>query len=1236
MNGGVPRQMARRFELVRRLGAGGMGVVYDARDLVTGAHVALKVLSASDSSSRARFKREFRAVQDVQHSNLVRLHELYEDDDQLFFTMDLIEGVDFLSFVRSQVRELDADTLPLAHPRTSPGAGRGEESPATQLTYDELRLRDALAQLVRAVTALHDRALVHRDIKPSNILVTPAGALRLLDFGVISDPAQYQSTMQELVGTAGYMAPEQAGDGPVGPPADWYSVGVLLFEALTGRLPYTGRAISVIAHKRLYDAPAPSAMVFGVPPDLDRLCERLLARDPEQRPDGREIAAALGVNAHAAARPAARPVGRQSANDGFVGRFDERNWLRTQYDRTREDGAVAVSIEGESGIGKTALVQQFIDDLRADDPAVVVLRGRCYERESVAYKGIDGLVESLQAFLRRLPEVVAAGLAPRHTGALTLQFPALASIPALTTEATAARRQDPQVARTQAMHALRELLLRLTDRYRLVLWLDDLHWMDADGRLVLDELFRPPDAPPALLVVTRGIPVAGEAISRLPCGENTLTLGPLSGDDARALVAVCAQRAGVELDDALSSELADEAHGHPIFLLELVHHAGRREPARPGPVLLEDVLWERVAGLAPEPRALLEVTAVAGSPVPLGVAAAAAGLDLGSAPGWVAQLRAERLLSTNRPSVEVMLLPAHDRVRRTVLGHLDDVRTVDHHSRIASALESSGVLEPERLAMHWSQAGDLVRAAPHARRAAFAAAQAFAFDRAVSLFRTAIMGTSCPAARHELLVAHAEALANAGRGHDAARTFVDCAAASASSDQALELRHRAADQFLRSGHIDEGLDALHDVLRAVRVRLPRTPRAALASLIYHRARLALRGLSYLERAESEVPAATLQRLDVCWSVGAGLSLVDMVRGADFQARCLLLALDAGEPHRLARALANEASIASSEGGRSRRRVKPLLEAARAQARKSGHPNAAGWLALAQGIISVQEGRFEDGLHHTSEAATIFRDRCQGTAWELTSARAFSIWSLVLLGRLRELAETLPDLVRDSRDRGDRLGLVSLTSGPIHVLGLARDDARQMREDCRDGLSRWAQGGFHFQHLCGLFTLVAADLYEGLAEAAVEYLETRWKEVEHSLLLRVQFFRLDLWALRGRVALAAARDDARSPHVSRVEQAIARIEREQMAWASGHALALRAGIARLRGERSLAVALLERAERDFDAAAMAVHAAACVLQRGVLLGADGAHAFERGSALLVNQGVRRPVRFATTLLPVARD
>lgn len=205
---------------------------------------------------------------------------------------------------------------------------------------------------------------------------------------------------------------------------------------------------------------------------------------------------------------------------------------------------------------------------------------------------------------------------------------------------------------------------------------------------------------------------------------------------------------------------------------------------------------------------------------------------------------------------------------------------------------------------------------------------------------------------------------------------------------------------------------------------------------------------------------------------------------------------------------------------------------------------------------------------------------------------------------------------------------------IHVLGLARDEAADMRARCKEGLAHWAQGGFHFQHLCALFTLAAADLYEGLAGAAAERVESAWKDIERSLLLRVQFFRLDLWALRGRAALAAAGNDASSSHVRRVERAIARIEREGMAWANGHTLALRAGLARLRGDVLLACSLLERAEQGFAAVGMAAHAAACKLQRGRLMGATGGEILEHGCALLNREGVRRPSRFAATLIPVA--
>src|SRR5262249_38239740 len=150
---------------------------------------------------------------------------------------------------------------------------------------------------------------------------------------------------------------------------------------------------------------------------------------------------------------------------------------------------------------------------------------------------------------------------------------------------------------------------------------------------------------------------------------------------------------------------------------------------------------------------------------------------------------------------------------------------------------------------------------------------------------------------------------------------------SAAPGEALRLRRRAAEELLRSGRIDEALTEYGTVLAAVDLELPETPQGALASLLYRRARVRLRGLNFKPRKESSIEPEVLQRIDVSWSVAPVMGMVDIIRGSDFQARNLLMALEAGEPFRVARALAAEAAAAATEGGRGRDRTQKLLAAA---------------------------------------------------------------------------------------------------------------------------------------------------------------------------------------------------------------------------------------------------------------------------------------------------------------------
>ena len=360
----------------------------------------------------------------------------------------------------------------------------------------------------------------------------------------------------------------------------------------------------------------------------------------------------------------------------------------------------------------------------------------------------------------------------------------------------------------------------------------------------------------------------------------------------------------------------------------------------PGAVKLEDVIWKRVAQLPEDARRLLATIAVAGRPLDRAIARRAAELSDDDQPA-LAVLRAGHLVRAAGAEGEDHIEIYHDRIRETILARLTRSEREATHHRLALALETSTVLDPESLAVHYEAAGAPERAAAYAADAAAKAADALAFDRAARLYRVALeLGTADEVAAQKLRVCLGDALANAGRGAEAARAYL-AAADRAQSTENLELQRRAAEQLLQSGHVDEGLSVLRRVLDRVGMRFPITPRGALLSLLLRRAQLWIRGLEFRERAATEIPADDLIRIDTCWSVSNSLGLIDTIRGSDFQTRHLLLALRAGEPYRVARAIANEAGYGSVAGWPARERTRRLIDRSMALAERVGHPHARG-------------------------------------------------------------------------------------------------------------------------------------------------------------------------------------------------------------------------------------------------------------------------------------------------------
>jgi hypothetical protein len=1178
-----------------------MGIVYQAFDRERKSLVALKALRNIDEHSLYRFKNEFRALADLSHPNLVRLGELFCQDGQWFFTMDLVEGVGFLEWVRHGQRLLqslpsDADTF--VTPSTMPRATRSR--------FDERRLRHGLLQLAQGIAALHESGKVHRDIKPSNILVAREGRVVLLDFGLVMDAARGGQTSEgHIVGTAVYMAPEQATGVGVGPAADWYAVGVVLYEALAGRPPFEGPSIDVLMEKQNGD---PAPLTAG-PPDLVKLCMELLSRTPSKRPRAADILERLGGTPSPA-------VSGAMAQTPFVGREKELAELHAAFDHSARGQAVTLLVHGESGVGKSALVRNFVDEI-ARSPGTVVLQGRCYEREAVPFKAFDGLIDLLSRHLSQMDPVDAALLLPEDTALLAGVFPVLRR--AQVVARVPPPRQaipNPQELRTRAFGALRRLLGRLANHSRLMLFIDDFQWADADSLGVLVDVMHPPDAPPLFLCATmRDVPDAVmAAVSGLGDVRN-LPLLPLSPDESRTLAEILAGPKAV-IDAAT---LAREAGGHPLFIQELVRHLG--QPDLPGEVKLEDALWARIKRLDSSARRLLEVVVLAGgAPLPQHIALLAASAES----SYVAELRAANLVRTTGLRDTDNIEPYHDRVRAAVLAHVDDELRRTLHRRLADALESAGAgaRDPQVLVRHLEAAGETGRAAVLAERAARMSQEALAFEQAAALYRTALrLGKFGTTERCTILMSLGDALAHAGRGVEAADAYLEAVPA-ASSAVRLECQRRAAEQLLISGHIERGLEAIGAVLADVGERLPRTPRRALASLLWQRLRLRLRGLRYRVHDESEIPARELVKLDIYKAVALGLGMVDTIRAADFQGRCLRLALHVGERRRIGRSIAQEAMLIGSEGTKSMTQARALVGEAKTLAQSSGEPYLLAWASAAAGLVHYFGGEFEEAAGVLSDAELRFRDQTTGTAWELSNVRIFRLFALRHLGRCAELGRSYDLYVRDAARRGDRYAETTMTRA-LNLVWLARDDADQAKAELARRAWSPPEGGYHIQHWYELRAGVEIDLYLGNLDGIAERIRPGFAALDRSLIKRAQMVRAESAWVLARVALARRDPDAAA-------KPLKRLGREGATFALAWAELVRAGIAVCTGKREAALAPLDRALVLANQAHMRLIAETVRRRRAQLTGEESALA-DADSALAA-LGVKNPERMAALIAP----
>jgi len=1208
-----------------------MGAVYEVLDTERDERVALKTLRRADGQLLYRLKTEFRALSSLHHPNLVRLGELVEASGQWFFTMELLDGQDFLGWVRPGGQAPDSDSTLAAplQPRlvnaetltalSTPGdgglqmaAGSYPELPLGRCDHD--RLRHALIGVSRGLIALHDAGLVHRDVKPSNLIITAARRVVLLDFGLVRTAHGAGAAEEgQVMGTPAYMAPEQISSSLTAPASDFYAVGVMMFQALTGRLPFSGTPVQMFAAKNRARPALDGA--DDAPDELRELCLDLLDPDPTRRPDGRAVLARLGASVE--------PTSQIRTLDGILlGRDVERSELDRAFATTSGGGAVVCYVTGRSGMGKTALVDDFLDEL-ADREDVVVLRGRCYERESVPYKALDSVIDDLALHLRALHRYEADLLVPENAAALAQVFPVLGQVPVIAA-APPERSRDPARVRARALECLRELLTRIATGRRLVIAIDDVHWGDSDSAAVLAELLGPPSPPPVLLIGTyRSEGAPGPIVDGLrprPGGAEILTIPiePLHESQARELAEhLLAGRDGAR---AMAESVAAESGGSPFFVGEMVRYLRATGATTPAPSL-EHVIESRITQLPPDARRLLEVVALVGRPLAQGLAARAAGVSLDAA---LANLRAAHLLRSHGARERDLVETYHDRIRETVVAGLGD-REREVRQSLAAALIDTDWADPDQLGVDFLAAVDTRRARQAAIAAAERAAAALAFDRAAALYQLALGMIEDPAERRRLRRSRADALAYAGRGEEAAQDYL-AVAAGAVGDDRLELERYAADNLLRSGHIVDGVSHLSRVLVALGSRVPTRRAPALINLVWSRARLGLRGLDFRRRTEDELPPRDLARVDALFGAASVFAMIDHLRGAAVQTDHLLRALSLGEERRVCRALLTEVGFLAAPGGRGLHRAETLLREVQSMSERLRDPYLVAGAQLSAGLVAFFSGRYRIAVDAFSQAQRGLSTEVVGAWWERTTARFFLCLAQINAGELAALGKTVAEAVAEAERRRDVFARNLFSTHPTVWRAMAEDRTAGVDAVIDASLEGWPTNVYYQAHHVAVTARAMVRLYEGDGAAAARLLDDSMPMVRSLMIHRLPFVMGEVHKLRGQAALRLAD----RPGVARAARGM-----ERTGIPVGHAFAssFQAAVAAGHGDTEGAARELAAAVDGFVGAGSLHDAAACRWRLGEIQGgARGERLIADARAWFEGQGVVAPERMVDFLAP----
>lgn len=656
-----------RYRVETKLGEGGMGVVYKAHDTLLDRPVAIKALSPQvvGDDGLKRLLREAQAAAKLTHPNIAGVYDVLEDGARRMIVMEYVEGQTLRSFI------------PLPWERTV-----------------ELALG-----VCRALAAAHERGIIHRDIKPENIIVTPDGTAKVMDFGLARSAGRSRLTQSGMiVGTVAYMAPEQALQGTADARSDLYSLGCVLYEALTGKPPFqSDDPLSVISQHLAAPPVAPRSLNAAIPPALDAAIVRLLSKDPAQRfASASDVASVLEtVDVKDELPQVTSTVLDALRRSRFVGRDRELAELKGAVDRMMGAEGAILFVVGEPGIGKTRLCQELTVYARLRGCRVWL--GQAYERETATPYG--PFAEIFKTARHELPD--------ENWQAIAAQSPQITKLlPDLPSAGDVAVPLPPEQEKTRLFEQVAQLLESWSRRVPLVLLVDDLHWADTASLELLHYLARALKNTRVLILGTyRDV----EVDLQHPLAK---TLGNMNRDrlyqrillrrlDESAVASMMRASFGDTVAQALVGPVYQETEGNPFFVEEVLRDlveagaiykidgtwSARPLAAMRVPESIREAVGRRLMRLSEPCRQLLTIASVTGREFPFEIVMHAADLDEDTVLPLVEEAQRSQVIHEVRGGSGDTYTFQHALVRETLYEGLNPRRRARLHRQVGEAYE---------------------------------------------------------------------------------------------------------------------------------------------------------------------------------------------------------------------------------------------------------------------------------------------------------------------------------------------------------------------------------------------------------------------------------------------------------------------------------------------------------------------------------------------------------------------